>query len=470
MRRGEGVTVTEALDSYEKRRLLSLNRHVLSGGSPESFRRRTGEGFARGGVYRPVAGGPANRHTSGYGWANWAGDFPRPAGTPVVAWKDGKVTATNRWGYSYGNHVKMRHDDGSRSLYAHLSEILTSLGSTLSGGQMLGRVGTTGNSTGNHLHFEAMGASFDPSSGSSSADGSGDTGFNLFDPIGAAAKLMLSGAKNTLKMAVDGALSGLGSGAMSGLLRGIPSVLIDYAFKGAESIVDGLTSDGSGSFDAGSGTAGVSGNTSPVTRAAAAAIGPRFGIKSIGTYPGHDPSETKALDFMTSDLFQHNAIARYVWANARDLGVNYMISWNRIWNLQRDAIGDWRRYTRYGGGGSASQQHKDHVHLSFFAKGTKNAPAGPAVVGENGPELVWFQGGEQVVPANQTADLMRAAQIGSHSGGLFPEDYAAPTQQPVYVQNPFTGEYLLARVADVARRESRRDATFGRTIDRMGSK
>lgn len=436
----------------------------------EAIRRRGRlPGYKSGGVYRPVAGGPANRHTSGYEWANWAGDFPRPAGTPVVAWKDGKVTATNRWNYSYGNHVKMRHDDGSRSLYAHLSQILTSLGATLAGGQMLGRVGTTGNSTGNHLHFEAIGASFDPNSGASSADGSGDSGFNIFDPIGEAAKLMLSGAKNTLKTAVDGALSGLGTGAMSGLLRGIPGVLIDYAFKGAESIVDLLTSSGSGSFDTGNGTARVDGNTSAITRAAAAAIGPRFGITSIGTYPGHDPSETKALDFMTSNLAQHNAIARYVWDHARALGVNYMISWNRIWNIQRDAFGNWRDYTRYGGGGSASQQHKNHVHLSFFANGTKNAPAGPAIVGENGPELVWFKGGEQVATASQTADLLKAKEITSHSfGGAAGGFSAAPSDNGWYEMRVINWETGQAMVRRVSRSESRQDAAFDRRLSRMG--
>lgn len=50
MRRGEGVTITEALDPYEKARLLSLNKHVLGGGSARSFRARFGEGHARGGL------------------------------------------------------------------------------------------------------------------------------------------------------------------------------------------------------------------------------------------------------------------------------------------------------------------------------------------------------------------------------------------------------------------------------------
>lgn len=58
------------------------------------------------------------------------------------------------YGSSYGNHVAISHADGSRTMYCHMSARLVSVGDTVVQGQVIGRVGSTGNSTGNHLHFE----------------------------------------------------------------------------------------------------------------------------------------------------------------------------------------------------------------------------------------------------------------------------------------------------------------------------
>lgn len=128
---------------------------------------RTGNlpGYANGGqVYQPVPG--RGRRHSGYGWTTWAGDFPVPMGTPIHAWKDGIVAALNRWNYSYGKHVRINHTDGTSSLYAHMSKILVRLGQMVGGGQVIGRVGSTGNSTGPHLHFETMGGPYNGGKGS----------------------------------------------------------------------------------------------------------------------------------------------------------------------------------------------------------------------------------------------------------------------------------------------------------------
>ena len=124
---------------------------------------RTGEmpGYAKGGrVFAPVPG-RANQHSRGqYPWATFAGDFPVPMGTPIHAWKDGIVAAVRRLTTSYGKHVRINHDDGTSSLYAHMSKILVSLGQRVLGGTTIGRVGSTGNSTGPHLHFESMGGPY----------------------------------------------------------------------------------------------------------------------------------------------------------------------------------------------------------------------------------------------------------------------------------------------------------------------
>lgn len=80
-------------------------------------------------------------------------DIPAPSGTPIKATKSG-VVVISTYGSSYGNYVVIAHTDGSRSLYAHQSKRAVSVGQTVSQGQVIGYVGTTGSSTGNHLHFE----------------------------------------------------------------------------------------------------------------------------------------------------------------------------------------------------------------------------------------------------------------------------------------------------------------------------
>ena len=92
----------------------------------------------------PVTG-KANNHTGI--------DVPAPSGTPIQACKSGVVT-TSTYNNSYGNYVVVSHSDGTSTLYAHMSRRNASTGQTVSQGQVIGYVGTTGSSTGNHLHLE----------------------------------------------------------------------------------------------------------------------------------------------------------------------------------------------------------------------------------------------------------------------------------------------------------------------------
>ena len=73
---------------------------------------------------------------------------------PVVAADSGTVVLTAQLRYGYGNHIIIDHGDGFRTLYAHLSQINVSNGQKVSQGQVIGVVGSTGRSTGPHLHFE----------------------------------------------------------------------------------------------------------------------------------------------------------------------------------------------------------------------------------------------------------------------------------------------------------------------------
>lgn len=84
-------------------------------------------------------------------------DIPAPGGTPIYAAKDGVVTTVNanKNASSYGYYCIINHGSGYATLYAHQNQVpIVREGQTVKKGQVIGYVGTTGRSTGNHLHFE----------------------------------------------------------------------------------------------------------------------------------------------------------------------------------------------------------------------------------------------------------------------------------------------------------------------------
>ena len=90
-------------------------------------------------------------------------DFAAPAGTPIYAADDGTVI-DSRYSSSWGNVVQVDHGGGVVTLYAHASARLVSNGQTVKKGEVIAKVGTTGWSTGNHLHFTVYknGTAIDP--------------------------------------------------------------------------------------------------------------------------------------------------------------------------------------------------------------------------------------------------------------------------------------------------------------------
>ncbi len=80
-------------------------------------------------------------------------DIPAPKGTSILAARGG-VVITSGYSSSYGNYVVVSHGSNDSTLYAHMSSRAVSVGDSVSQGQVLGYVGSTGRSTGNHLHFE----------------------------------------------------------------------------------------------------------------------------------------------------------------------------------------------------------------------------------------------------------------------------------------------------------------------------
>ena len=96
--------------------------------------------------------------TSGYGW-RWGKmhkgiDIAAPIGTPIVAAAEGEVISAGWSSGGYGNLVKLKHYDGSITLYAHNSKIFVRRGQKVTKGQQIAAMGSSGYSTGPHLHFE----------------------------------------------------------------------------------------------------------------------------------------------------------------------------------------------------------------------------------------------------------------------------------------------------------------------------
>jgi hypothetical protein len=89
-----------------------------------------------------------------------------------------------------------------------------------------------------------------------------------------------------------------------------------------------------------------------------------------GSYANHDHSgvgENHAVDFWTTNKDVHDAVLHYVIDNARNLGVLYIISWDRIWNIERasEGIRHYERDADHDGTLEASERHTNHVHISF---------------------------------------------------------------------------------------------------------
>jgi LysM repeat protein len=96
--------------------------------------------------------------TSGYGW-RWGRmhrgiDMANNVGTPIMAARTGKVVFSGWHDGGYGYLVTLQHPDGSRSLYAHNSRLMVSKGQDVRQGTVIALMGSTGRSTGPHLHFE----------------------------------------------------------------------------------------------------------------------------------------------------------------------------------------------------------------------------------------------------------------------------------------------------------------------------
>jgi LysM repeat protein len=106
---------------------------------------------------RPIIGG---RRTTGLHGHN-AVDLAAKSGTQIMAAAAGKVIVSKQngaWNGGYGNYVVISHPNGTQTLYAHNSSNLVSVGDMVQQGQVIALMGSTGKSTGSHVHFEIHGA------------------------------------------------------------------------------------------------------------------------------------------------------------------------------------------------------------------------------------------------------------------------------------------------------------------------
>lgn len=121
--------------------------------------RPVGDKVASEGLLRPLPGpvtsSPGLRFHPILRFLRWhrGTDFAAPQGAPVQAALGGRVLEAG-WEGGYGRTVRVRHADGTTTLYAHLSSIDVAAGAAVAQGAVLGRVGSTGLATGPHLHFE----------------------------------------------------------------------------------------------------------------------------------------------------------------------------------------------------------------------------------------------------------------------------------------------------------------------------
>jgi murein DD-endopeptidase MepM/ murein hydrolase activator NlpD len=80
-------------------------------------------------------------------------DLSSPSGTPILAVASGRVVSAG-WHHAYGLNIEIEHGPAWRSRYAHAKLLYVKIGQTVESGQFIGQVGSTGRSTGPHLHFE----------------------------------------------------------------------------------------------------------------------------------------------------------------------------------------------------------------------------------------------------------------------------------------------------------------------------
>jgi murein DD-endopeptidase MepM/ murein hydrolase activator NlpD len=161
MNKGE---LTQSIVSNVSNLESRLNRQQKSYNEIANFIRNKEQLLASTPAIQPVSNKDLNRVASGFGYridpvyktVKFHGglDFAAPQGTPIYATANGTVKVAGNLGNGYGNHVVVNHGYGYETLYGHMFRINVRPGRQVKRGEILGYVGSTGKSTGPHLHYE----------------------------------------------------------------------------------------------------------------------------------------------------------------------------------------------------------------------------------------------------------------------------------------------------------------------------
>jgi len=153
---GDVITIPNGVDSSRA--------YVSEAGKPKGLdsayyeikTRGTNAPLYAGYYMRPISGGVKSQGLHGYNGI----DLANSCGTPIVASATGDVVISKNsgWNAGYGNYVAIAHSNGTQTLYAHMQSVIVSRGWHVVKGQTIGYLGTTGRSTGCHIHFEIRGA------------------------------------------------------------------------------------------------------------------------------------------------------------------------------------------------------------------------------------------------------------------------------------------------------------------------
>lgn len=146
---GEVLTIPDA-------EITTVTPAPVKSSTPTSTLRGAG-GPEYGDYYQfPLAAGRITQGLHGFNGV----DIGAPKGTPIFAAAAGDVIISRAggWNGGYGTYVVITHPNGSQTLYAHMNQVIVSQGERVIKGQIIGYVGSTGKSTGPHLHFEVRGA------------------------------------------------------------------------------------------------------------------------------------------------------------------------------------------------------------------------------------------------------------------------------------------------------------------------
>lgn len=151
-------------NGLEKGSTLAVGTEIIIPGgemthtnSPRTVVRATASNPTYTGYYtHPVPGAVKTQGIHGYN----AIDLAARIGTPILASASGQVIISREggWNGGYGNYMVLKHDNGTQTLYAHNSSNIVGVGQYVVQGQIIGYVGSTGYSTGPHVHFEIRGA------------------------------------------------------------------------------------------------------------------------------------------------------------------------------------------------------------------------------------------------------------------------------------------------------------------------